>query len=182
MPVVSVVIPCFNQGSFLDESIGSVLAQTFEDFEIIVVDDGSTDAVSMQAFESFHYPKARLIRSKNQGLPAARNLAISHATGRYILPLDCDDKIAPSYLAKAVALLDADPLLGIVYSRAEFFGIQSGPWLLKEYRFPEFLFEPSIFCAAMFRRTDWQATGGIGARHRACRNPSRSNRKSPPLW
>ena len=108
MPVVSVVIPCFNQGSFLDESIGSVLAQTFEDFEIIVVDDGSTDAVSMQAFESFHYPKARLIRSKNQGLPAARNLAISHATGRYILPLDCDDKIAPSYLAKAVALPASD--------------------------------------------------------------------------
>ena len=163
MPTVSVIIPCFNQGQYLSDAINSVLAQNFQDLEIIIVDDGSTAQDTLQVFANFQYAKSRVIRSKNQGLPAARNLAISHAKGRYILPLDCDDKIAPSYLEKAVSLLDADPALGIVYCRAEFFGIQSGLWRLEKYCFPEFLFEPSIFCSAVFRREDWEATGGYSS-------------------
>ncbi len=160
MPRVSVIIPCFNQGRYLAEAVASVIAQTFPDFEIIVVNDGSTELESQHILQSFSAPKTRVIHSDNHGLSAARNLGIQSAAGTYILPLDCDDKIAPTYLAKAVALLDSDPRLGIVYCQAEYFGIQVGPWLLPTYRFPESIIHPAIFCAALYRRSDWQDCGG----------------------
>ncbi len=160
MPTLSVVIPCYNQGSYLAEAVASVDAQTFRDWEIVIVDDGSTDAETRRVLDQFSHPRARILRSENRGLAGARNLGISHATGRYILPLDCDDRIAPSYLSQAVNLLEANPALGIVYCRAEFFGSQSGPWLLPPFRLPEFIFEPAIFCSAVFRRSDWEIAGG----------------------
>ena len=160
MPAVSVIIPCFNQGQYLAEAVASVAAQTFADWEIGVVDDGSTDPATVAVLDRFSHPRATLVRSANRGLAAARNLGIERARGRYILPLDCDDRIAPEYLAEAVALLDADPALGIVYCRAEFFGVQQGEWLLPPFRLPDFIFEPAIFCSAFFRREDWAATGG----------------------
>lgn len=160
MPAVSVVIPCYNQGQYLAEAVASVDAQTFTDWEIIVVDDGSTAAATQEILERFNHPRARLIRSPNRGIGGARNLGISHAAGRYILPLDCDDRIAPTYLAQAVALLETRADLGIVYCRAEFFGSQSGPWLLPPFRLPDFIFEPCIFCSALFRRADWELVGG----------------------
>lgn len=160
VPAVSVVIPCFNQGQYLPESTGSVLDQTITDWEIVVVDDGSTDPGTLKVLEHAQHPKMRVVRSANQGLAAARNLGISHATGRYILPLDCDDRIAPTYLEKAVARLDADPGLGIVYCQAEFFGSQTGRWNLPPYEFPRSIFEPAIFCSGVFRRADWQECGG----------------------
>lgn len=163
VPAISIVIPCFNQGQYLADALGSIAAQTLTDWEIVVVDDGSTDAATRHALDRLSFPQTRVVRSANQGLPAARNLGISHATGRYILPLDCDDKIAATYLEKAVALLEADPGLGIVYCQAEFFGAQSGRWPLPPYRFPEAIFQPAIFCSGVFRRSDWQETGGYSS-------------------
>jgi glycosyltransferase involved in cell wall biosynthesis len=102
MPKISVIIPCFNQGPYLDEAVDSVLAQTFQDFEILVVDDGSTDAETIKILRDFARPKTRIIRTENQGLSAARNNGIREAMGEYILPLDADDKIGPGYLEDAV--------------------------------------------------------------------------------
>jgi len=159
-PKVSVIIPCYNQGRYLAESVRSVNAQSLQDFEIIVVNDGSTEAETKDVLATFRAPKTRIVHSQNQGVSAARNLGISQARGRYILPLDCDDRIAPDYLARATALLDDDPQLGIVYCQAEFFGFQSGPWDLPPFKFPEFILQPCIFCSAFFRREDWQVSGG----------------------
>lgn len=160
MTLISIIIPCYNQGPYLAESIGSVLASDHDELEIIVVDDGSTDPETCQVLDSLDYPKTRLIRQKNQGLAAARNSGIAEAKGSYILPLDADDRIGPQYLSQAVAALEADTSLGIVYCRAEKFGAEQGPWRLSPFSRWRMALGNVIFCSAVYRRDDWDAVGG----------------------
>lgn len=160
MPRVSVVIPCYNHGRYLDEAIDSVLAQTFDDFEIVVVDDGSTDAFTIDLLKGYHREKTRVLRTVNMGLAAARNNGIAAAVGEYILPLDADDRIAPTYVEQAVAVLDRDPQVAIVYCRAQLFGAVESEWLLPDYTLERMLLDNVIFCSAVFRRSDWTAIGG----------------------
>lgn len=167
MPLVSVVIPCYNQGRFLAESIGSVLASAWDDFEIIVVDDGSTDQETRQLLDTLNYPKTRLIRRENGGLAAARNSGIAAANGTYILPLDADDRISPAYLGQSVAAFESDGRLGIVYCRAEKFGAESGRWRLPVFSRWRMRLGNVIFCSALYRRADWEDVGGydLALRH-----------------
>jgi glycosyltransferase involved in cell wall biosynthesis len=162
--VVSVIIPCFNQARFLDLSVGSVLDQTYQDFEIIIVNDGSTDPESISILQNYQKPCTKVIHISNHGLAEARNIGITEATGRYILPLDADDKIAPTYLEKGVAILETNKNAGIVYCEAEFFGGKTGKWPLEEFQLPRFLVENSIFCSAFFRKEDWAKVGGYSSK------------------
>ncbi len=160
MVTVSVVIPCYNQGQFLDETIDSVLAQSLSDLEIIVVNDGSTDPYTNALLAGYKRDRTRVITTVNNGLAGARNNGIAHARGRYILPLDADDKLAPEYLEKAAAVLDNEAEIGIVYCKALLFGAVEGEWLLPEYCIQEMLRDNVIFCSALFRRSDWEMVGG----------------------
>jgi len=160
IPVVTVVIPCFNQGRYLEETVDSVLQQTLSDLEIIVVNDGSNDEETNRILADFHKPKTRIIHTSNQGLAAARNNGISIARGKYILPLDADDRIGATYLEKATGLLDSSDELGIVYCRAQLFGASDALWDLPEYSLQEMLVDNVIFCSALFRRKDWEEVGG----------------------
>lgn len=160
MPKVSVIIPCYNQGAYLNDAVESVLAQTFRDFEIIVVNDGSTDGPTNRLLSDYRKPMTRVIHTANQGLAEARNNGIREATGVYILPLDADDKIASTYLEKAVQILEALSNTGIVYCKAETFGAVTGPWLAAEYSLRGMLLGNLIFCSALYRKEDWQAVGG----------------------
>lgn len=160
MPKVSVIIPCFNQGLYLDEAVDSVLAQTFQDFEILVVDDGSTDAETIKMLKDYARPRTRVIHTDNQGLSAARNNGIREAQGAYILPLDADDKIGKGYLEDAVRVLDQYPETGIVYCEASYFGVRGGRWDLPEYSLDKIMNHNVIFCTALFRKADWAAVGG----------------------
>lgn len=159
-PLLSVIIPCFNQGPFLAESIGSVLASDHLNIEIIVVDDGSSDPETCRILDRLDYPKARLIRRENGGLAAARNSGIAAAQGRYILALDADDRIGPHYISQAVAALESSPNLGIVYCKAEKFGEETGSWKLALFSRWRMALGNVIFCSAVYRRVDWQAVGG----------------------
>lgn len=161
MPKVSVIIPCYNQGAYLQEAVDSVLAQTFQDFEILVVDDGSTDEETVKLLQKYTKPKTRVIHTENQGLSAARNNGIREAKGAYILPLDADDKIAPGYLEDAVRILDRHPEIGIVYCEAAYFGIRNGRWSLPDYSPDQMLLQNVIFCSALFRRSHWEKVGGF---------------------
>lgn len=160
MPEVSVIIPCYNQGPFLDEAVESVLSQTFQDFEIIIVNDGSTEAGTIKLLRAYPKPKTQVIHTSNQGLSAARNNGIKAAQGKYILPLDADDRIESTYLEKAVAILNANNNIGIVYCKAILFGEMSGEWNLKSYNLPDMLLNNLIFCSGFFRRSDWAKTKG----------------------
>ena len=160
MPKVSVVIPCFNQGQYIGDAVDSVLAQTYQDFEIIIVNDGSTDTYTNNILLGYHNPKISLITTTNQGLSSARNNGIQAAAGEYILPLDADDKIGRNYLEEAVKVLDGNSKIGIVYSDAEFFDQKRGRWVLPRYTARKLLMENIIFCAAIFRKETWTQIGG----------------------
>src|SRR5215217_8140206 len=104
--LVSVIIPCFNQAHFLVEAIESVLAQSYSHFEIVVVDDGSTDNTCDVAS---YYERVRCIRQNNQGLAAARNSGIRESKGSYLVFLDADDRLLPEALEAGVKCLKAYP-------------------------------------------------------------------------
>ncbi len=163
-PLVSVIITCFNLGQYLAEAVDSVLAQTYPEYEILIVDDGSTAKQTKKILKNFVRPKTKIIHTKNCGLAAARHKGIALAHGKYILPLDADDKIAPTYMAKAIKILEKNPQVGIVYAEAEFFGRRHGKWDLADYKFPDILLSNSIFCSAFFRKKDWTASGGYNER------------------
>lgn len=159
-PKVSIIIPCYNQGQYLEEAIASVLAQTYRNFEIVIVDDGSNDTSTLEILKNYNQHSSRVIHTSNQGLACARNNGIKESKGKYILPLDADDKIAPTYLEKAVAILDNNEKVGIVYCEAEFFGTIKAKWELPDYNFPKMLLANLIFCSAFFRKSDWEKTRG----------------------
>lgn len=167
MPSISVVIPCFNHGQFLREAIDSVAAQTLGGVEAVVVDDGSTDEQTLRVLDGLS-GSTRIVRIPHQGLATARNAGISATNGTYILPLDADDRIAPSYLEKAVGVLEARPEVAIVYCQAELIGDVHGPWDLPAYSFPDVLIRPSIFASSVFRRSDWEKAGGFAAEMNLC--------------
>ena len=160
MTKVSIVIPNYNCFQYIKEAIDSVKAQTFEDWEIIIMDDGSTD-VPFEELKKLEEENIKVFSQENQGPAAARNAAIELSSGEYILPLDADDKIAPTYLEKAIPILDENPDIGIVYCKAEKFGRVNGYWALPEYSEELMVINNIIFCTAFFRKDDWKKVGGF---------------------
>jgi glycosyltransferase involved in cell wall biosynthesis len=117
LPLVSVIIPCYNQAGFLGEAVSSVLRQTYSQVEIIVVDDGSTDAPERVVAR---YENVRLIRQENQGPAAARNTGLRASTGRYIVFLDGDDRLLPQALEIGVHHLNAQPDCAFVSGHCQY--------------------------------------------------------------
>lgn len=114
MPRVSVVMPAYNSAAFLDRTLSSVMRQTYPDFEVIVADDGSRDNTADVVAR--YAPRVRYLHQPNRGVSAARNLALSAATGELIAHLDSDDVWFPDKLARQVAFLDAHPECGVVHT------------------------------------------------------------------
>ena len=114
MPKVSVVIPAYNAMTYLPETIASVLEQTYADFEVIVVNDGSTD--NIKEWITYSDRRVRLISQVNLGLAGARNTGIRESQGEYLAFLDADDLWESTKLAKQVRVLDSHPEVGLVYT------------------------------------------------------------------
>lgn len=159
-PLVSVVIPCYNYGQYLEEAVRSVLRQTFQDFEIVVVDDGSDEPATLEVLSRLSHPRLRLLRQPNRGLPAARNAGIRQAQGKYVCCLDADDLLAPTYLEKAVHLLECFPTVGFAYSWVERFGDEGGIWETQPFNLANLLDYNHVSVAAVFRRSAWARVGG----------------------
>ncbi len=164
MKKVSVVIPCYNMGKYVLEAIDSVIKQTYKNIEIICINDGSTDNSRDIILGSVQkYKNSNIIfidNDENCGLIKSRNIAISKSSGDYILPLDADDTIEPTYIEKAVNILDKFPNVGIVYSRARYFGKKNKEWSLGKFSKSKILYQNQIFSCAMFRKSDFEKTGG----------------------
>ena len=118
MPKASIIVPAYNAAATLLQTLDSLLNQTFRDMEIIVVDDGSTDATRRIAEAYCADPRMRVVRQPNRGPAAARNSGIAVARGRYVGFCDADDTWHPQKLAIHVEHLDADPEVGLSYSAA----------------------------------------------------------------
>ena len=121
LPRVSVIVPLYQTERYIAEALQSVLAQTFDDFEVLVVDDGSSDRGPQIARETGD-SRVRIISQINRGLAGARNTGIRHARGTFIALLDADDRWHPDKLARHVALLDARPSVGLSYSASRLIG------------------------------------------------------------
>lgn len=159
MPLISVVVPCYNQAQYLDECLQSVLDQTFQDWECIIVNDGSPDHTEKVAKRWVERDsRFRYIYKENGGLSSARNYGIEKAEGEWILPLDSDDYISNEYLSLAQKHFNND--YKIIYCKANFFGTVSAPWVLGNYSYSSILFTNQIFCTAFFRKSDWQNVKG----------------------
>ena len=158
---LSVIVPSYNYGAYIAECLDSVMAQSFRHWECIVIDNGSTDntATVVKAYEAKD-SRIRYHFTEQKGVSFARNKAVELSRGEYILPLDADDKIDPTYLEKAIAILSTRPELKLVYCDAELFGAFSGKWVLPEYSLRDLLIENSIFCSALYRKADFYAAGG----------------------
>ena len=153
-PLISVIVPCYNQSIYIDECLQSVLGQTYKNWECIIVNDGSpdnTEEVALRWVEK----DARFIylKKENGGLSSARNAGIEKAKGEWILPLDCDDKIGNQYLELASQQFNND--YTIIYCEAEFFGDRIGKWELPEYNYNNLIQANIIYCSAFFKKNDW---------------------------
>jgi len=157
MPEVSVILPCYNAGKFLHRALESVKNQTYTDFEILVVNDGSTDPETLEILEGLG-DGIRVIHQENRGLPGARNRGYSEAAGRFVLPLDCDDYLDESYLQKAMALIDGREDK-FVFSHLNLIGEKSGV-LTKYYNKFEQLFANQLPYCMLVPKSLWEKVGG----------------------
>ena len=158
---VSIIVPCFNQAEFLPQCLDSILAQTYANWECIIINDGSSDN-SQNVIEEYTPKDTRFqyVYQENQGPSVARNNGISHSKGKYILPLDADDWIAATYLEKALAVFENQPDIKLVYCKAELFGAVNEIWQLPPYIYENLLWGNMIFSSAVFRRSDFDKTNG----------------------
>ncbi len=162
--MVSAIIPCHNYGKYIDFAIESILEQTYTDIEIIIVDDGSTDEFTINKLRQLSLPNGSVIFRK-QGYPAAaRNTGFEHAKGTYILILDADDLLAPSFVEKALQILEGDDRLGVVSSHVLNFGHAEAVWEPLGGGLENFIHKINCGSAALIRRAAWIDAGGFNER------------------
>lgn len=154
LPKVSIIIPAYNYAQYIGEAIESVLNQTYQNIEIIVVNDGSTDNTLEVVTK---YPIS-IFTQPNQGASVARNRGISESTGEWIICLDADDKLKPTYIEECLMVPDAD----IIGTAMQIFGDRKSVHTFSENpNYFDFIPGNQIHCAAMFRKSAWRDVGGF---------------------
>lgn len=162
-PDVSFIVPCYNHSEYLTECVLSLLKQDYTSFEIIIINDGSTDN-SKEVAEKLisEYPDHRIkcINQQNSGLVRSRNRGCTVAKGKYIVPIDADDLIAPTFLSKTVAVMESGPQLSYVSTKALFFGHSNLIWPRHELNPADFFIRNQQTCSTLFRKQMWKDLGG----------------------
>ena len=159
-PKVSVVIPCYNHGVYVQDAIDSVEASTYKGYELIIVNDGSTDALTIQKMDELMQRGYNIINQPNQGVSSTRNNGIAAASGRYIMPLDADNKIRPTYIEKAIGVLDSQPGIGVVYGKSAYFGEVNTGCGGESFNPTKLYRGGHIDTLAVFRKSAWEDAGG----------------------
>jgi hypothetical protein len=159
-PVLTVVVPLHNLGRYLPQAIESLFAQTRNDFDIIVIDDGSTDELTRIFVEQYRPARTSVVSQANQGVAAARNHGIRRARGRYICCLDPDDMLRRTYFEEAIARLDNDPQVGFVTGSLHMFDAREVVLTTEPFGIADMLATNKVVQPAVFRRTAWEECGG----------------------
>jgi glycosyltransferase involved in cell wall biosynthesis len=162
-PLVSIIVPCYNQAQYLDESLQSIADQTYTHWECIVVNDGSPDNTEAVA-RKWEAKDSRFIylHKENGGVSSARNVGIEKAKAAFILTLDADDKYEATFLEKALTLLLANEELGIVSSWGQYFtnDKQLQIYKLTGKSVVDFLFCNAAVGTSLFRKECWAQVSG----------------------
>ncbi|MBS4070979.1 MAG: glycosyltransferase family 2 protein [Algoriphagus sp.] len=164
--LVSIIIPCFNSGQFVLEALGSCLDSTFKDFEIILVDDGSSDFRTIEVLKEIsRYNSVKLIKKKNQGAASARNTGVKHSNGEFLFFLDSDNKIKSDYLEKAVHAIQRDVNIGVVYAKPFFFGFEenqeSNRFEVSDFSLDSLLSRNYVDMCSLVRKKAFLEVGGF---------------------
>lgn len=158
---VSIVIPCYNHGKYIQETIKSIdNSITDVSYEVIIVNDGSTDAYTNEYLAQLAKPGYIVISQENKGVCETRNVAIRAASGQYILPIDADNNINPDCIAKMVKVLDEQGDVDVVYCNATLIGDQQGINIAGEYNLQRLMLDNFIDNCSLYRRKMWEALGG----------------------
>jgi glycosyltransferase involved in cell wall biosynthesis len=160
-PKLSIIIPCYNSEETLEMTLFSVFNQEFQDWEALVVNDGSIDNTENIALNWVVKDKRFKYFSKvNEGLGKTRNFGISKAIGTYVLPLDSDNLIDKGFATNAIEILDYDDEVGVVHGHAEYFGDKHGFWQINEFDLSAMLVHNYIDACAIYRKIFWEKVGG----------------------
>ena len=162
--LISVVIPCYNPKALVEETITGVRRQTHAEWEIVVVDDGSDDPESLGILENIEQrklPRLTLVRHpENRGPAAARNTGFRHSRGRYVVPLDSDDLLAPTMIEVCLREMEAHPDAGFAYFDYRVFGDRNYIEYPGEYNLYRLLNENFMAHCIFVRREAWEDAGG----------------------
>jgi len=160
-PILSIIIPCYNSESTLDTTLVSVISQDFQDWEAIIINDGSTDTTEEIALRWVESDKRfKYFAKPNEGLGKTRNHGIAKSNGLYILPLDSDNQLIKDFSKDAIAIFEKNQDIGVVYGDAQYFGEKNGLWKVGEYDLKKILVGNYIDACAIFRKKLWVETGG----------------------
>lgn len=158
---LSIVIPCYNDGQFLLEAIESVVKNQHVRHEIIVVNDGSTDLATLEALSTVEKRGYQVLYLQNGGPGRARNRGVVAAQGRYILPLDADNRLRPAALDRIIEIMDRDPAIDVLYGDVEFFGDKTGRERVPEFDLRRLLVWNYIYASSAFRKSTWERFQGF---------------------
>lgn len=161
-PLVAIIVPCYNHANYLPDALESILNQTFQDWECVIVNDASPDN-TIEVANKWIQKDCRfslVTANINCGLAASRNLGIEKSRGVYILPLDADDYLHEQYLEKSIKVFNNNPGLKVVYSDVQHFGDNNTIGIRPAFTMKEFCYTNKIHCTAMYRREDYKKTAG----------------------
>jgi len=170
-PLVSVIVPCFNYGAYLRQALDSIHNQTFQDFEILVVESGSTDGVTAEILNQLDQPKTKIFRrTKRYFVGDNRNYGIGKAQGKYICCLDADDYLEPTFLEKSLFLAECGRFDIVSTSYRRFEGDDLVVILPRRPSFAHVVGGAAMPSVALLRKEYWRKLGGyrdtgIGALH-----------------
>jgi len=161
IPTISIIIPCYNDGVFLVEAVESVKQYPVKEFyEIIIIDDGSKDQKTLSNLKLLEKQGCQVIHKKNGGPASARNVGVKIARGKYILPLDSDNKIEIAYIEKAIAILEKKEVVGVVYAKPSFFGEDLSIWKVREFDLETLFIDNYIDTCAIYKKVVWESVEG----------------------
>jgi glycosyltransferase involved in cell wall biosynthesis len=161
MPQITIIVPCYNQAQFLEECLNSVYQQTYSDWECIIVNDESKDNTEDIALQwTKKDQRFKYTKKINGGLSSARNHGLKNALGMYVLPLDCDDYIAPNFLSATLQKLISNNSYAAVGSYVQNFGYQNFVWKCTGGNHIEYLIENKSTATCLYKRELAIAVGG----------------------
>jgi glycosyltransferase involved in cell wall biosynthesis len=160
-PILSIIIPCFNAEATLESTLKSVLNQDFQDWEAIIVNDGSIDGTDEIALKWTNQDKRfKYFSKENEGLGKTRNYGISRSNGIYILPLDSDNLLEKDFALNAIKALEKDSNIGVVHGDAEYFGERKGLWKVDDFNLKKMFIHNYIDACAIYKKELWEKIGG----------------------
>lgn len=159
--IISIIIPCYNSQATLEATLESVIKQDFQEWEAIIVNDGSTDSTEEIALKWVQEDKRfKYYAKQNEGLGKTRNFGINKASGIYILPLDSDNLLEKDFIKNALQIFQNNPNIGVVHGYAEYFGERQGLWKIEDFNLQQMQVHNYIDACAIYKKELWEKVGG----------------------